>query len=193
MASYLKGWRVWQGDVEGAYLNATAPPGSFIEIDETMLHILPEEARDVWKQLKAEGARPLVRLLKSLYGHSLSGFLWELWFRELLVDQFGFENDPLYPCLFTKGDLCLLLYVDDFLVAGPAKAVRAFEARLKELVRLKDNELHVLGSQPMLGCKYVPTHITPGGLTEVRIDMSDYAAHAAEEFWKRATGGRAVL
>ena len=46
----------------------------------------------------------------------------------------------------------------------------------------------MLGSQPMLGCKYVPTHITPGGLTEVRIDMSDYAAHAAEEFWKRATG-----
>ena len=57
-----------------------------------------------------------------------------------------------YTCLFTKGELSLLLYVDDFLVAGPAKAVRAFEARLKELVRLKDGELHVLANEVQVSC-----------------------------------------
>ena len=108
-------------------------PGHDIEIaDAEQAHIqadlkgtetwvcLPPEART--PEMNALGyGRPVVRLRTALYGHPHSGTLWEdhcdKHARKVGVTP---TRDTLNSCYYhTKLQLFLMIYVDDFKLAGP--------------------------------------------------------------------------
>ena len=78
---------------------------------------VPEGEKERWNQFK----RPVVRLVKALHGHPDAGTFWEQRCDES-VRAMGFE--PVceqWPSVYTHHELQLVLvvYVDDFKLAGP--------------------------------------------------------------------------
>ena len=71
------------------------------------------------KLYKETGQQPVCRLLKSLYGHPVSGLYWEKHYSKALLDA-GFQRIPGWECLYFHASLQVVLsvYVDDFKLAG---------------------------------------------------------------------------
>eukprot|EP00971_Amphidinium_carterae_P296610 5892207-Amphidinium_carterae.1 len=67
---------------------------------------------------------PVCPLKRALYGHPDSGGFWER-HCEKQVRSVGFEPVPEWPSVFyhAKNDCMLVVYVDDFKMAGPAHLV----------------------------------------------------------------------
>ena len=65
--------------------------------------------------------RPVVRLLRNLYGHPLAGLYWEKHCQKAIYKA-GFERIVGHECLYVhyKKQLFLSVYVDDFKLAGKA-------------------------------------------------------------------------
>ena len=114
---------LWQGDVEAAYLNA--------KLEETVFMPYPEMVD------RKEGCDG-VRLIKSLYGLKQSARNWWLEVTEKLT-KLGFERLAvdwgLYyrPAREKEGGVIVMVYVDDFIVAGPTK--EACVALMRDLGR----------------------------------------------------------
>ena len=104
--------------------------------------MLPEEARpEEW--YRADGShvydRPVVRMLRALYGHPDSGTLWEKHsFKHL--QSVGSEKIPNWPSLFWHAELKVLLsvYVDDFTAAGKAAALKLCWEAVRKGLDLED-------------------------------------------------------
>ena len=62
---------------------------------------------------------PVVPLERNLYGHPLTGLLWERQFEKVLL-QYGWEKLPNWECFFVKREkrLFLSVYVDGLRLAG---------------------------------------------------------------------------
>ena len=62
---------------------------------------------------------PVLPLERNLYGHPLTGLLWERQFEEALF-ELGWEKIPNWECMFVhrKQGLFLSVYVDDINMAG---------------------------------------------------------------------------
>ena len=183
-------WDIFLGDIEAAYLNAQAPPGSYVEFDEVWLPALNEEQRARYLELKSQGKKVLVELLMALYGHELAGPLWENHFFRVL-EKIGFERaNDVAPAMAifkdTNGKIvaAILVYVDDFLLGGSRKFANFFcDALRKSGLRLKGDCITGLGK--LLGCDYEQIN-HDDGLVEFRIDMRKYGKHLVEQFEKVA-------
>ena len=70
---------------------------------------------------KLEARKHLIKLKKNLYSLKDAGLTWHEMMRAGLLDC-GFEQSQVDPCLFIRGQVLLVLYVDDVAVFSPHKA-----------------------------------------------------------------------
>ena len=73
---------------------------------------------DTWPKSWSSMEDPVVPLERNLYGHPLTGLLWQRQFEKILLKD-GWEKIPNWECRFTHREKGLLsVYVDDIKVAG---------------------------------------------------------------------------
>ena len=126
-----------QYDAVNAFLNAVLKEDVYVELPPGMF----PKGRRCWK------------LLRALYGLRRSPRLWqEEATRVLLLLGFKVVQEDL--CLFVKGDILLIFYVDDILIFNPPKARQEAEVIGRELS--KAWELRSMGeAQWFLGIRII--------------------------------------
>ena len=94
---------------------------------------LPPELRP--KHWRDKFVKPVVLLVKALYGHPDAGGLWEQHLKKI-IKTLGGQEVPEYPGNFFFPDTKLLLstYVDDLTLAGPTEEHEPFWAKLTSVV-----------------------------------------------------------
>ena len=92
---------------------------------------MPEEHRGKFRD-------PVYKLQRALYGHPDSGTCWETWCNEKMADL-GFQPVQGWPSVFTHPKLKILasIYVDDFKLAGPVRAVAEGWRMIAEVIDLE--------------------------------------------------------
>ena len=92
-----------QFDIVIAYLNALLDNHKIYMVQPTGFH---------------EGEKSQVcQLLRALYGLKQSGYLWNTLFDNKLKNM-GFKPSPADPCLYWSGQIAVLIYVDNAIVAA---------------------------------------------------------------------------
>ena len=145
---------------------------------------LPPELRPKWWRDKF--VRPVVLLLRALYGHPEAGGLWEKHLKQVLR-QLGGEEVPEYPGNFWFPETKLLLstYVDDLTLSGPQEEHQRFWDRLTALVDVEPPEpvFRVLGRNHYVIDSPAESseNAALGALKDaVVFDMIDYAQQAVD-------------
>ena len=190
----LYNWVIHGGDVTGAYLNAAAPADSFVRLSpEQVSHLLPPEQLAKYNALIAAGKTPVVELVKALYGHTQAGFLWEAEARKQLM-KMGFVNfsdvSSSWYCMYStpkdgespKLVCMLLLYVDDFLIAGDPHVVRKVVSQMKEIWELKGGDIHSINDAPIIGTQFMQHFQEKGQLASIVVDQRKYSKHTIQTF-----------
>ena len=100
---------------------------------------LPPELRPSWWRQRF--ARPVVLLLRALYGHPEAGGFWEQHLKVVLRSMGG-EEIQEYPgnFWFPAQRLLLSTSVDDLTLSGPQEEHQAFWAQLTSLVDVEPPE-----------------------------------------------------
>ena len=133
----MKGCKVTTADAVKAYLQALLK-----SLHATWVRL----PREVWPASwfgpdgKPLYHRPLVLLLKSLYGHPEAGSHWQEHLEEQLL-KMGGQKVPEFPSTFTfpnYGGLALVIYVDDIVLSGKAEWHDQFWADLSKLIQVDD-------------------------------------------------------
>ena len=135
----LPGHIIQMSDGESAYTQAR------LGGPRTWVRIPKERWPEHWHNIED----PVVPLKLALYGHPDAGGFWEKHCEEAVTDV-GFEFLPDWPSVFFHREmkLMLVIYVDDFKLAGPAENVpKGWELLAK---RIKLEEPRELGRY--LGC-----------------------------------------
>ena len=161
---------------------------------------LPPELRPAW--WKTKFVKPVVLLIKALYGHPDAGGLWEAHLKRVLHNLRGSEVVE-FPGNFYFPDTKLLLstYVDDLTLAGPIDQHQPFWEKLTSLVDVEPPEpiYRVLGRNHSIvdlpwqqvaaegsnSDSFKPTPNKP--ISHMVFDMYDYALQTVE-LYKSITG-----
>ena len=100
---------------------------------------LPPELRPSWRKTKF--VKPVVLLIKALYGHPDAGGLWEAHLKRVLRNLGGAEVIE-FPgnFYFSESKLLLSTYVDDLTLAGPVARHQPFWEKLTSLVDVEPPE-----------------------------------------------------
>ena len=150
---------------------------------QTWIELPPELRPSWWRQ---RFARPVVLLLRALYGHPEAGGLWEQHLK-VVLRSLGGEEIQEYPgnFWFPTQRLLLSTYVDDLTLSGPQEEHQAFWAQLTSLVDVEPPEpvYRVLGRNHYI--INAPTEGTDnaalGALKDaVALDMVDYAQQTVD-------------
>ena len=120
---------IQQSDAQQAYTQA------ILGGDETWI-FLP---RDQWPKTWSKFRNPVCRLRLALYGHPLSGAYWEKHCDEKLR-EIGFEKIPEWESCYIhkKLKLVLLVYVDDFKMAGDKNNMAAGWKSIHTMIKMDD-------------------------------------------------------
>jgi hypothetical protein len=161
--------RVRQLDFVGAFLQAKVRRRIFVKLPAIYGSIFPE--------FKKYCGAPL-RLLKSLYGMTLSGKYWYQDLMEFLV-SIGFTQSTVIRCLFFQrypdGSVIFLLnYVDDMLYYGTSdNTLLAFETKLSERFNLETKgQAHW----------YLATRITQLANFDIILDQTRYCKSIIKKY-----------
>ena len=153
MYGCLPGHTVEQADAEQAYLQATFPKNAI----PTWV-CLPKEAW-ILEWIEKGMKRPVVQLLRPLYGHPHAAAHWDN-FSDEAIRKKGFEPVPgeNWPSVYFHKDLRLLLvrYVDDLKMSGPKENMVKGWTLIQDAIEIGDVEPIGL----FLGCKHEPVEIT---------------------------------
>ena len=103
--SIVKGWKARSIDFVLAYPQADIKSNLFMRIPFGF-HV---DTPGNW----------LLKLKKNVYGVKDAGRTWHLHLRKGLVER-GFTASKVDPCVFTKGNLILVIYVDDVIAFCPS-------------------------------------------------------------------------
>ncbi len=107
--------------------------------------------RDAWPQkwLDMDYRKPVCRLKKALYGHPSAGGFWEE-HCDARCQEAGFEPIEAWPSCYYNSELkqFLVVYVDDFKMAGPVETMQKAWDKLRNKLLL-DKELP---ANLFLGC-----------------------------------------
>ena len=139
---------------------------------KTWIELSPELRPKLWRE---KFVRPVVLLIRALYGHPDAGGLWEAHLKEVLKGLGGVEIQE-YPgnFWFAEDKLMLSTYVDDLTLAGPRAAHAPFWDKLCALVNVEPPE----PIYRILGRNHVYLEHTLEDKTKVHalaFEMSDYA------------------
>ena len=132
--------------------------------------------------------RPCNRMLRALYGHPQSGGWWEQYADNIAKKKGYVPITNWRGCYFhPEFRIFLIIYVDDFKMAGPSKLLANAWALLREDIVMDDPTPFGL----FLGCKHIITTVTipqsPRPIRMIEYDVEGYLAKAVEDY-KTATG-----
>ena len=144
---------------------------------KTWIELSPELRPEWWR---TKFVRPVVLLIRALYGHPDAGGLWEAHLKEVLKGLGGVEVQE-YPGNFWFHEEWLLLstYVDDLTLAGPRAAHAPFWDKLCALVNVEPPE----PIYRILGRNHVYVKHTLEDKTKIEalaFDMCDYAQQTVD-------------
>ena len=144
---------------------------------KTWIELSPELRPNWWK---TKFVRPVVLLIRALYGHPDAGGLWEAHLKEVLKGLGGVEVQE-YPgnFWFHEDKLMLSTYVDDLTLAGPGAAHAPFWQKLCSLVNVEPPEpiYRILGRNHL----YIEHDLSDKSKVQALVlDMSDYAKQTVE-------------
>ena len=157
---------------------------------------LPPELRP--KHWRDKFVKPVVLLVKALYGHPDAGGLCEQHLKKI-IRNLGGQEVPEYPGNFFFPDTKLLLstYVDDLTLAGPSDQHDAFWAKLTSVVDIEPPEpiYRILGRNHLV----MPLSKTEGSeecaafraREALVFDMLDYA-HQTVDLYKSITNTKSL-
>ena len=142
------GYDVQQADAEQAYVQSRLGGDT-----PTWVRLPKDRQPPGWKKYRD----PVCPLVLALYGHPDSGGYWEKHCHDHLTSV-GFQLIPEWrSCyLHTRLNLFLVVYVDDFKLAGPAKNLKEGWA----LIRRKVNTEEPTPLGKYLGCQHVTVEHT---------------------------------
>ena len=169
------GWDVQMADAVQAYIQATLRgTPCWIELPP---EAVPSECR--WDKY----SRPVVPLRKALYGHPDAGTFWEQHCDES-VRAVGFE--PIgeeWPSVYIheKLQLVLVVYVDDFKMAGPQKNLAQGWSMLRTRLKIEPET----GLDMYLGCNQSKGNVTLGNghrVTTVTYDMEQFLRSCVDRY-----------
>ena len=170
-------------DAEQAYIQAE------MQGTETWVCLPPEARPKSWKGMH----RPVVRLLRALYGHPDAGTFWEE-HCDQSVKRAGFRpvHETWPSCYYHKDyKLFLVVYVDDFKLSGPKQY-------LKKGWELLRRSINIEPEQPLglyLGCqheKFTMKLLNGTVATAIRYNMEKYLRQTVQRF-KTMAGTDTVL
>ena len=174
-------------DAEQAYVQA------LLTGTETWV-CLPPEARvgKAWKGWEDPSCKPVVRLRLALYGHPDSGTCWER-HCDAHLKKVGFEpvSEIWNSCYYHKKlKLLLVVYVDDFKMAGPTGSL---DSEGWKLIRqgLTMEEPEKLGV--FLGCNHVREEVKLADgrtATQMRYEMESFMRSCVELYKELAPSSR---
>ena len=128
----LKGNKTTVADAIKAYVQSDlkCKDPTYIEIPR---HLCPKS----WSKMN----RPVVRLIKALYGHPESGAHWERHLSDI-VRKLGGMVVPSHPSCFwfPETKLLLSIYVDDLMLSGPSDQHTSFWDQLGKQVNIEPPE-----------------------------------------------------
>ena len=162
---------------------------------KTWIGLLPELRPKHWRD---KFVKPVVLLVKALYGHPDAGGLWEQHLKKI-IRNLGGQEVPEYPGNFFFPDTKLLLstYVDDLTLAGPTDQHEAFWAKLTSVVDIEPPEpiYRILGRNHLV----MPLPKTEGSeecaafraQEALVFDMLDYA-HQTVDLYKSITNTKSL-
>lgn len=117
--SEVYGWHARQIDFVLAFPQADVKADIYMHVPEKFRvdrgkMVLDEQAPHPSKQ------NNVIMLIKNIYGLADASLTWHTHLKKGLLD-YGFKQSQVDPCLFFKGDLLFILYVDDGVVLCPHK------------------------------------------------------------------------
>ena len=144
---------IQQADAEQAYINAK------LNTTETWVRLPPNRVPARWKHMRD----PVFRLVLALYGHPESGGHWEAHANAILLKEKWepVSIDAFRSVYFHKALECILiLYVDDFRIAGPAVNMKKAWETISRNIKIGAIE----DSGKFLGCDHkLSEKIIPAG------------------------------
>ena len=170
----LAGHVIQQSDAEQAYTQ------SRLGGDPTWVRLPKEQWPESWKGMRD----PVCPLRLALYGHPDSGGYWEQHCEAHLVDKVGFVPIEEWRSCFwhPKWKMFLVVYVDDFKLAGPEKHMAECWHAIRSGIKTDDPS--PVGKY--LGCDHkVSTQMDPSTGHEYRImeyDMSDFMRSCVDRY-----------
>ena len=150
----------------------------------TWISLPPELWPADWK---GKFTKPMVLLVKSLYGHPESGAHWQNHLEHIIQEKMEgvpIEDQPSSYWI-AKSKLVLTVYVDDFMLSGPEDAHAEFWEELGKHVEIED----ISGLERFLG-RHHELHSGAPGVAEVKFVMSDYAKQAVDMYMKAAPSAK---
>jgi len=116
-------------DIKGAYLNTDLDEELYLELDPTITRLAVERFPELTEFV--EDGKLTVRLDKALYGLIQCSRLWYVDISSCLK-KMGFKQNPYDECVFVKGNVIVLLYVDELLIISLGlKNIHWLESELK--------------------------------------------------------------
>ena len=133
----MRGCKVSTADAVKAYLQS-----DLNSLCATWVRLPKEVWPETWfdKQGNPLYKRPVVQLRRSLYGHPEAGSHWQEHLEAALVSMGG-QKIPEFPSTFVFpdfGGLALVVYVDDFVLAGREEWHQSFWDALSKKVQIDD-------------------------------------------------------
>jgi hypothetical protein len=181
----LAGHVIQQSDAEQAYTQ------SKLGGDPTWVRLPREQWPESWKGMRD----PVCPLRLALYGHPDAGGYWEQHCEAHLTKSVGFVPIPEWRSCFwhPKWRMFLVVYVDDFKLAGPAKYMSECWSAIRSGIKTDDPS--PVGKY--LGCDHkVSTQKHPSDGHEYRImeyDMSDFMRSCVDRYVELAGINRSSL
>ena len=147
----------------------------------TWVQLPPELWPDSWR---GKYSKPMVLLVKSLYGHPEAGAHWERHL-EKIIKKLGGIPVPEFPSsyFFPDTELLLTVYVDDFTLSGPERHHAGFWKELRKDVDLEPET----GLERILGRHHDSVDVE--GIECLAFNMQDYAQQACDLYLK-VSGGK---
>ena len=108
VSAMMLGWMTYSADFTSAFTQA--------ELKEPLFMATPRGYRDKC------GSDGCLKLRKNPCGSRLAPKNWYKCLRAGLVNELGFTESAIDPCLLYKKDITLLIHVDDLAIASPTKA-----------------------------------------------------------------------
>ncbi len=177
------GHNVQIADAEQAYIQAD------LKGNDCWITLPHEQVPASWKKKYPNIKRPVVRLVKALYGHPDSGSFWEE-HCDVRVKIAGFEPmGATWPSTYfhPKLKLYLVIYVDDFKLAGPKE-------NLAKGWSLLQDDITIEKPQPIglfLGCTHeMGSFKLPSGklATSMTYNMEGFLVQCTERYTELAGG-----
>lgn len=122
-----KQWVSEQMDVVAAYLNA---------VMKKVIHMRQPHGHQ--QKMGQNGKPMLLRLNKTIYGLKQAGREWMMPLTTFLVEQLNFKQTINEPCIFTKEDIIIAVYVDDVVISGGTQQiVDEFKSQISAQYKMK--------------------------------------------------------